>query len=433
MHMETYSPADAGRLLAHYDRRIGARDHIDPDGRIYNAAPIIGDIRARYGRLVDGLEIGSKTKPLADLIVTMPKGYDANQEAFFRAAYEALEERVGRWRVVCAYVHLDEPQAQPHMHFAFVPVVETPVMTNDKTQPLLYTAKDEAKNPEHRAGTQKHDSKGTPRWKRVPLLDGQGNQVMRRTATASKLFTQADMRQLHPWMEAQMCKRLGVERVGIQLDNGDKERKLSRLAHEDYVEVTAARDRIKAETAAKEAEAEELARQIAESVTRLEEHRRREGEAARELAELEQAANPSLSRGLAAKAENRGLEREESQLRSEVEEFDRRVAEAESGVDEARRGVERARISHGHAFRLFEQALNWVLAQVKELPHWLFEQLKPVPQALIDDAGVSVGRDYRAMSVAERAASARDAAEQLKRERQQVPHQQKSKGGDARG
>ena len=33
--------------------------------------------------------------------------------------------------------------AQPHMHFAFVPIVESAVMTNDKAHPLRWTARDE--------------------------------------------------------------------------------------------------------------------------------------------------------------------------------------------------------------------------------------------------------------------------------------------------
>lgn len=31
MHLATYSNRDAGRMLAHYERSIGERDHIDRD------------------------------------------------------------------------------------------------------------------------------------------------------------------------------------------------------------------------------------------------------------------------------------------------------------------------------------------------------------------------------------------------------------------
>ena len=110
MHLATYSKGDAGRMLAHYDRSIGERDHIDRDGIVYNLAPEFeGGSLGRYRELTEGLEIGAKTKPLADLVVTMPKGFEGGVGEFFRAVYGFLRDRVGEERIVCAYVHLDEP------------------------------------------------------------------------------------------------------------------------------------------------------------------------------------------------------------------------------------------------------------------------------------------------------------------------------------
>lgn len=249
MHLATYSNSDAGRMLAHYERSIGERDHIDRDLPVYNLAPEhVGGSIGRYRELTKGLVIGSKTKPLADLVVTMPKGFRGSSAvAFFDAAYGFLRDRVGDDRVVSAYVHLDEPGAEPHMHFAFVPVVESEVMTNDKAHPLRWTAKDEEKNPAHRAGEVKRDSKGTVRYRRVPLVGEDGKPVVRRTATASKLFSKRDMAELHPAMERHLCAALGVERVGMMLDETDRDRKWSGLDHEDYVTVTAQRDKALAE------------------------------------------------------------------------------------------------------------------------------------------------------------------------------------------
>lgn len=248
MHLATYSNRDAGRMLAHYERSIGERDHIDRDLPVYNLAPEHdGGSLGRYRELCEGLEIGAKTKPLADLVVTMPKGFEGGVGEFFRAAYGFLRDRVGDGRIVSAYVHLDEPGAQPHMHFAFVPTVETAVMTNDKEHPLRWTAKDEEKNPAHRAGEVKRDSKGTVRYRRVPLVGEDGKPVVRRTATASKLFTKRDMAELHPAMERHLCAALGVEHVGMVLDETDRDRKWSELDHDDYVTVTTQRDKALAE------------------------------------------------------------------------------------------------------------------------------------------------------------------------------------------
>lgn len=239
MHLATYSKSAAGKMLAHYERSIGERDHIDSSIPVYNLAPEYeGGCHARFYSLCEGLDLDGKSKPLADFVVTMPSEYEDDTREFFQAAYDELLERVGSDRVVCAYVHPDEPGARPHMHFAFVPIVETPVMVNDKTQPLLWTKSDEKRNRAHKAGTQKTDTKGTKRWKRVPKLDENGVPVMRRTATASKLFSRKEMSELHPQMESALCARLGVDRVGLTLDENDPKKVLSSLHHDQYERVT---------------------------------------------------------------------------------------------------------------------------------------------------------------------------------------------------
>lgn len=119
MHLATYSKGDAGRLLAHYDRSIGERDHIDKDGEVYNLAPDFkGGCHARFAGLCRGLDIGAKTRPLADLVVTQPEGFAGDTRAFFEAVYGFLCDVVGEGRVVSAYVHLDEPGSRPHMHLS---------------------------------------------------------------------------------------------------------------------------------------------------------------------------------------------------------------------------------------------------------------------------------------------------------------------------
>ena len=200
------------------------------------------------------------------MVVTQPEGFAGDTRAFFEAVYGFLCDVVGEGRVVSAYVHLDEPGARPHMHFAFVPVVEVPVMTNDKTRPLRWTREDEKKNPAHRAGDEKRDSKGTVRYERVPLVGEDGKPVMRRTATASKLISRKDMRELHPKMERHLCEALGVPHVGIKLDEGDRRsrdaKKLSTLDHEDYVRVTAEIERARNEAEAARSELVEVRGQL---------------------------------------------------------------------------------------------------------------------------------------------------------------------------
>lgn len=375
MHLATYSKSDVGKMLAHYDRSIGERDHIDKDGVVYNLAPKYeGGIRARFRTLIDGLEIGPKTKPLADWVVTKPAGYNGDAEAFFKAAYEFMAGKVGEGRIVSAYVHMDEPDAEPHMHFAFVPVVESAVMTNDKRQPLRWTEEDEKKNSEHRAGEIKKDSKGTKRYKRVPLLDGDGRPVMRRTATASKLFTRKDMAGIHQQIEEHLCKELGVGRVGMLLDEEDKEQKarkiLSQLGHDDYVAVTA--------------EIERAGREVAELSERSECLRQ-------EIAELEPLAVQIVG-SAATVISHFGDGSKERELGSQIEELDRQVQEARRRADELERGNERLaeelRDVRGRHSRLrerfegLERRLEGVLAGMRSIPDTLSEWAQDMARRL---------------------------------------------------
>ena len=56
-------------------------------------------------------------------VVTAPQDLpEAEQAAFFKAAFDFMAARYGQENVISAYVHMDE--TTPHMHFAFVPVVE---------------------------------------------------------------------------------------------------------------------------------------------------------------------------------------------------------------------------------------------------------------------------------------------------------------------
>lgn len=373
MHLATYSKGDAGRMLAHYDRSIGERDHIDRDGIVYNLAPEFeGGVQARFRTLCAGLEIGAKTKPLADWVITKPEGYHGDTREFFRAVYGFMAEKVGEDRIVCAYVHLDEPGAEPHMHFAFVPVVETAVMTNDKSQPLRWTKKDEEKNAVHKAGEEKRDSKGTVRYKRVPLLGEDGKPVVRRTATASKLFTKADMAEIHPAIEKHLCAVLGVERVGMQLGEKDREQKakktLSKLDHEEYVAVTR--------------EIERAGREVAELSERSE-CLRQEVEELEPLAVTFGESVRTLYKARGDGSRERELEAEESGLRSGIVELERQVQEARSRAGQLERDIERLGMGVRDAGERCERARGRVAR--------LIERLGCIPTGLSEFA-TAIGR-----------------------------------------
>ena len=59
---------------------------------------------------------------MCDWVVTAPKELpEEHQKEFFEVCYKHLAKKYGEKNVISAYVHMDENQ--PHMHFAFVPVI----------------------------------------------------------------------------------------------------------------------------------------------------------------------------------------------------------------------------------------------------------------------------------------------------------------------
>ena len=130
-HLEKYNRAAVGHLIAHYDRQaenIGnesvdrSRSHLN-----YNLADELqpmkqGDfIRQRCSEVK--VQKRKDVNVMCTWILTAPKDLpESEQAAFFKAAFDFMAARYGQENVISAYVHMDE--TTPHMHFAFVPVVE---------------------------------------------------------------------------------------------------------------------------------------------------------------------------------------------------------------------------------------------------------------------------------------------------------------------
>ena len=130
-HLEKYSRAAVGHLIAHYDRQaenIGnesvdrSRSHLN-----YNLAAELqpmkqGDfIRQRCSEVK--VQKRKDVNVMCTWVLTAPKDLpESEQAAFFKAAFDFMAARYGQENVISAYVHMDE--TTPHMHFAFVPVVE---------------------------------------------------------------------------------------------------------------------------------------------------------------------------------------------------------------------------------------------------------------------------------------------------------------------
>ena len=154
------------------------------------------------------------------------------EREFFEQVNEFLTNKVGADNVVGSWVHNDE--TSPHLHFCFVPSCEQTKMTNDKSQPLRWTAADEKRDATHKAGEVKRDSKGTVRYKRVVATDENGDPIVSKTISQSKMFDRITMQQFHPMLSEHLEKHFGFDTGIVLEDAGDKI--LSGLPHADYIE-----------------------------------------------------------------------------------------------------------------------------------------------------------------------------------------------------
>lgn len=127
-HVEKYKASALGHMLAHYNRTSPANKDIDASrtAQNYNLAPERGDLlNFIKTRLANGVKIQKRSdvNMLCDWVITLPKDLPAEKERdFFINSYEFLVNKYGEKNVVSAYVHKDE--STPHMHFAFLPVVQ---------------------------------------------------------------------------------------------------------------------------------------------------------------------------------------------------------------------------------------------------------------------------------------------------------------------
>jgi len=132
-HVAKYTAAAVGHMTNHYGRSSDdgvkrSNENIDPKRTHlnYNLAPDReGGQVAFVQRRLSQVKVQKRAdvNVLCDWVVTLPQGsYTPDQErAFFQKSYDFLSAQYGESNVVSAYVHMDE--TQPHLHFAFVPVV----------------------------------------------------------------------------------------------------------------------------------------------------------------------------------------------------------------------------------------------------------------------------------------------------------------------
>lgn len=137
-HVQKFNRASAGKILGHCEReksqygdflKYKTTSNIDPDRTKLNMSMDFKDGQTVHQRLANRLaEVHVLNRKdvnvLCDWVITYPKELSQEKSEitqFFDSAIRFLAERYGVKNMISVNIHMDE--AQPHVHFCFVPVV----------------------------------------------------------------------------------------------------------------------------------------------------------------------------------------------------------------------------------------------------------------------------------------------------------------------
>lgn len=132
-HVAKYQKSALGRMVGHYERSAEKhgyeRDNIDNSriGEDYNLAPKdVDPVQWIQGRIETLRKQPRKNSVMmCDCVITAPAEVsDDELRRFFKAEDAALAKAFGKENCIGAWVHMDEPGARPHMHWAWVPVTQ---------------------------------------------------------------------------------------------------------------------------------------------------------------------------------------------------------------------------------------------------------------------------------------------------------------------
>lgn len=131
---------DIGHLCAHYERSVKSGHYSNPDidkERLEedhtNLAPDRGKqtsyIKAKIEEIMDGRTLRKDAVRMCCWVVDAPKGLpEEKKETFFQTVYDFLVDRYGTksgmGEDVCISAYIHKSETTPHLHFAFLPVVE---------------------------------------------------------------------------------------------------------------------------------------------------------------------------------------------------------------------------------------------------------------------------------------------------------------------
>lgn len=130
-HVQKFTAKQAGHIMAHCDRSATniSNEKIDRNRTAlnYNLAQQQQPMKQSdfMKKRLSEIKVQKRddVNVMCDWVITAPQDVqESHSRLFFESAYNFMAERYGAENVVSAHVHMDE--TTPHMHFAFIPVVE---------------------------------------------------------------------------------------------------------------------------------------------------------------------------------------------------------------------------------------------------------------------------------------------------------------------
>ena len=127
-HFEKYTKAGTWQVLEH-DKHTRDGEHIDKERTHlnYNLQPRSDPWQFVKDKIdmskKSGARFNSRSVALVSCVITLPKEYDGDPRQFFEECKKYLDKLFGADNCVSAWVHLDEPNAQPHLHYKCTPIM----------------------------------------------------------------------------------------------------------------------------------------------------------------------------------------------------------------------------------------------------------------------------------------------------------------------
>ena len=147
-HFEKYTQSGTRQTLNHDERKFtDKRENIDKSLSCnnYNLGPqhdpwqFVKDKIAMSKKT--GGRVNSRTIACCSCVVTLPKDFKGDERLFFETAKKYLDGVFGADNCASAWVHYDEPESRPHLHYKGIPILEKRDEQGKPTGVLQFNAK----------------------------------------------------------------------------------------------------------------------------------------------------------------------------------------------------------------------------------------------------------------------------------------------------